>query len=385
MPTPRFRSAPNAGRAAVLVLAVLAAVLLAPGQGSHVVSLSGDVEIGRGEPPVFTGAEAGEALSPGDVVRTGGDGRAELDLGRATLRLYPNSLLRVPDASGALSTGGEAQGVQLDRGRSLFDVLRGADPFEVRTPEVVVSVKGTRFSVALDDDVAAVAVFRGLVGVRSTAAAAAFETLVREGFVAQGRDSFELSLLEGSDPWEAWGRGGQLPELPRPALERMPRDAEATLREARSAALEDARGEAVLRAAERHPEVAAELTRLREKAGEPGDAAEELDGVQDGRREKRERALEESYVETFMNGSMDPGGAAAPVTFSLSFLDGSGVSGDDTLHIDASDGSSWDLDEGALEDVLDGQGSLPASLSTLLGSQGMTDEEFAKSALMLFD
>lgn len=369
-------------RAAVIALMLLAAALMAPGQGSRLVSLSGEVEIGRGEPPVFVRAEPGEPLAPGELVRTGGDGRAELHLGRASVRLYPNSLLRVPDASGAMSSAGEVEGVELERGGSLFDVLHGEDPFEVRTPEVVVSVKGTRFSVALDDAGAEVAVFRGLVGVRSLAVDAAYETLVREGFVARGHDSFDLSLHQWDDPWEAWQRGASLPELPEPSL---PRQAEATLLEARTAAMADARREAVLRAAERHPEVAERLTRLREARG--GAAKVDLDAVQDGGHDGMKKELEQEYMEKFVNPGQDPsgsGGAAAMTTLELSFVDGSGVSGDDLLHIDASDGSAWDLDEGALEDVVRGVGNLPGNLSTLLGSRGISDEEFAKNALMLF-
>lgn len=375
MPMHPPRRVPQLRHSAVVALALLALALLAPGQGSRLVSASGEVEIGRGEPPVFVRARAGEPLAPGEVVRTGQDGRAELDLGRASVRLYPNSLLRVPDGSGAMSSSGEAEGVELERGRSIFDVLRGQDPFEVRTPEVVVSVKGTRFSVALADAGAAVAVFRGLVGVRSLAAEAAHETLVREGFVARGQERFELSLHEWSDPWDAWQAGAELPELPEPALQHLPRQAEATLREARSAAMASARREAVLRAAERHPEVAAELARVRE-AGQAA-AKLDVDAVQDGRREPMQKALERSYVETYLNARLDP------TSVSLTLVDGSGVPGGEMLHIDADDGSSWDLDEDALEGVLEGAGSLPASLSTLLGNQGITQEEFAESALKL--
>jgi hypothetical protein len=379
MPNPPLR-APNLRRATVTALVLLAALLLAPGEGSRLVSLSGDVEIGRGEPPVFASARAGEPLAPGEMVRTGDDGRAELDLGRASVRLYPNSLLRIPESAGAMSSDGEARGVLLERGRSLFEVLRGSDPFEVRTPDVVVSVKGTRFSVALADAQAAVAVFRGLVGVRSLAAEAAFETLVREGFVARGQQSFELSLHETADPWEAWQGGPELPQLPEPALDGAASGKQAALLEARAAALASARPEAVLRAAERHPEVADELARARAKGDEAtGGAAAKLDvdAVQDGERDRMQQMLEQSYVEEYLAANMDPGGSGA-VSLALTLVD-------DLVHVDASNGSSWDLDEDVLEDVLEGEGSLPANLVALLGDQGIAQEDFAQNLLMLLD
>jgi ferric-dicitrate binding protein FerR (iron transport regulator) len=53
--------------------------------------------------------------------------------------------------------------VRLARGEAFFDVTPGRDPFEVETPQGLVSVKGTRFLVALDRNGTEVAVERGLV------------------------------------------------------------------------------------------------------------------------------------------------------------------------------------------------------------------------------
>jgi hypothetical protein len=194
----------------VAVLAVVA--LLAATTASaepRLTVVSGEVEIGRGEPPVWRVARTGDALGPGDRVRTGGGGRAEVDLGGALARLYENSLLRLPD-------GGA---VGLERGGSLFDVTprTPADPFEVRTPEVVASVKGTRFAVLVAEAGAAVNVYEGLVGVRRGALETTREVLVREGFGAVGAggsSSFELRLLPAADPWQGWSEGAPAPPLP---------------------------------------------------------------------------------------------------------------------------------------------------------------------------
>jgi hypothetical protein len=212
-------------RGTLIALAALTAALLAPvWPGARVTIAAGDVELGRGEPPIWKPAAEGDTLDAGDSVRTGEDGRVEVALGGATLRLYPNSVLRLPAPAGATA-------VEMDRGTSLFDVLRRNEPFEVRTTEVVVSVKGTRFAVTAGSDDATVAVYRGLVGVRSGDDETAPETLVHAGFAAFGSDHFELSWHGASDPWEAWNRGEAAPSPERGS---------------RGAAVDDARAAAVL-------------------------------------------------------------------------------------------------------------------------------------------
>ncbi|MDJ0789596.1 MAG: FecR domain-containing protein [Myxococcota bacterium] len=194
--------------AAILCLSLSATA----GAGPRIESVSGPVEIGSGEPPAFRPAREGAALEPGDVIRTGAGGRAALELDGRTVRLYENSLLRLPVRFEA-----DAHEVELDEGRSLFDVIKGRNvPFRVRTPEVVVSVKGTRFLVDAGSR-GGVSVFRGLVEVANALDAAEVPgLLVREGFAAVGGGARPLELLmqEVSDPWESWSEGGVAPKLP---------------------------------------------------------------------------------------------------------------------------------------------------------------------------
>lgn len=192
-------------------LGLLALLLLAPMTTPRVETVVGAVEIGRGEPPRWRAAQPGDALVPGDRIRTGAAGRAELDLGGRTVRLYPHSVLRLPATR---STSGAASGVDLEAGSSLFDVLRGAGAgFEVRTPEVVVSVKGTRFLVSAGAGASSVvSVFSGRVGVVELGSPAAGIT-VAEGFSARPGASggFSLTLSDFGDPWEAWSQGAGPP------------------------------------------------------------------------------------------------------------------------------------------------------------------------------
>jgi hypothetical protein len=77
-----------------------------------------------------------------------------------------------------------------------------------------VSVKGTRFGVALDSGLAVVSVQSGTVGVRAPQSALELEVLVHEGFAAAGGSNrpFELTAISGGDPWGAWEMGAPLPD-----------------------------------------------------------------------------------------------------------------------------------------------------------------------------
>ena len=409
------RRAPVPG--CLLALAVLAAATLAPpparADTSHVARADGAVEIGTGTPPVWRAATVGDELAPGDAVRTGRDGRAELALAGGTVRLYGNSLLRLPAAAG---DGPER--VRLDGGRSLFDVLHHpTGRFEVETPEVVVSVKGTRFGVDLRAAGAEVAVYRGLVGVRELGATLELETLVREGFAAVGgRDRpFELLLNGAADPWEGFGRGRDLPFVRNRAatvgidraagaatesLERGDAAAEEgidrsageparrAVSEARAAARAAARPAAIERALEMDPalrERAEKLARQRiarkrldgsdlappAKAG-PGDGS----AFGTGRDAPADLAalhseLKSSIIETLVLGAPNgPPGGAGPAPFTIDFVSGSGQSGPDQVVIQAQ-GASYAFTQSQLTSLVGGQTTLPGPLLTYLATNGV--------------
>ena len=353
----------------IALVLLAAAILTAPAwPGAHIAVATGTVEVGRGEPPAWKAASVGDALGAGDRVRTGENGRAELALGAATLRLYPNSLLRLPDAGTA---------VDLDAGSSLFDVIHRSEPFEVRTPEVVVSVKGTRFSVAVDHEDASVSVFRGLVGVRSGAANGAPETLVQAGFAAFGHAKFDLTWLGSKDPWDGWGRGEALPNS---GLGRGARR-DALLRDARAAAESMSRElpHPAALAPEKEKGVArGDGSRLdAEKAKLESDAsgAATRDAVADGSHEL-DTTLKESYVERMVNG---PTGDL----LQISLVDGSGKSGSDQVQI-VSGATTWSFTEDQIEAIAEGEAALPANLTTLLQAQGVSQTSLTKQLLSLF-
>jgi hypothetical protein len=194
------------------LLKVLSCLALATGFAAaasadpSLVSAHGKVEIGHGTPPIWRVAQSGDALAPGDSVRTSAGSRAELQLGdNRIVRVYEQSVLRVGTS---VTPTGAVRSVELDQGQSIFDVMKKtvADEFDVRTPEVVVSVKGTRFLVAAVDGADYTSVFRGEVGLAGEGFEAVF---VRPGMTgAHG----ELFLTPFADPWAAWESGAMAPE-----------------------------------------------------------------------------------------------------------------------------------------------------------------------------
>jgi hypothetical protein len=147
----------------------------------------------------------GDEVAEGEAIRTAAGARAELRLGsERTARVYERSLLRVRAEADA-----GVRSIDLDEGASLFDLVRRAagDLFDVRTPEIIVSVKGTRFLVSAAAGPDSASVFRGEVEL----AAPGFDALaVYPGFTgALG----EVMSTPFADPWETWAVSFAAPEI----------------------------------------------------------------------------------------------------------------------------------------------------------------------------
>ena len=189
--------------------AIAIAALLATASAAEVRvgAIEGSVEISEGDPPRWTAAVAGQSLQPGTSIRTGAGARAELVLGGGrTARLYENSVLRLP---------GETPEAQLERGGSLFDVTPGrSQPFRVRTPEVVVSVKGTRFFVGAPAGGGhGTSVFRGAVEMAATKGNSEAVRVIPGLTAVLGDHGIDLARTSFDDPWDAWAGGEIAPEF----------------------------------------------------------------------------------------------------------------------------------------------------------------------------
>jgi hypothetical protein len=103
-----------------------------------------------------------ESLAPGDIVRTGRNGRALLSRGEETILVSTDSQIEIaPDTEVGFST------IIQKVGSILLEVeKRNVQHFEVLTPYLAAVVKGTKFRVTVDDSASNVEVLRGQVEVR---------------------------------------------------------------------------------------------------------------------------------------------------------------------------------------------------------------------------
>jgi hypothetical protein len=346
---------------AVFALSTAFALGVAADEAPHIVALSGTVEIASGESPAWRAARVGDPLHAGDRVRTQADGRAEIALRTGTARLYESSLLRLPLEAG----DGSAEVVDLEEGSSLFDVppREPRRDFEVRTPEAVAMVKGTRFGVALDRAGAAVSVFRGLVGVRGLSGSALREVMVRPGATGVGGAGtpFELRVLGAGDPWPSWSAGGA--GLPQPLQLRGP----APIPDAATRA-----GDAVRALVEQRLSLldAGELVAPAAAAGATADTEPGAGGSELVHRAKRDVIA--SFAETQLAG-----GPGAPATggFDVQRITSGGPN---RVQITDPSGASVQLTKNDLEQIAGGNFSLyGTSLLSVLGSQGIDPAGFA--------
>jgi hypothetical protein len=122
---------------------------------------SGDVTISAsGAQPVALSATS--SLNPGDVIRTGANGRVLLVRGAETMLITANSVVGLPnEQKDGLSTT-----ILQQAGTILLEVeKRNVKHFQVETPYLAAVVKGTQFRVTVDKDDSRVDVLRGQVEV----------------------------------------------------------------------------------------------------------------------------------------------------------------------------------------------------------------------------
>ncbi len=147
----------------------------------------------------------GLQLQPGDVISTGANGRVSLGRGREFIVVSPASRLSIPTA--AQQDGGRTQIFQ-HLGRALYDIERRATPhFGVRTPHVVAVVRGTTFTVSVDEEKGCrVAVSEGRVEVSSHDGR--ISRLVDPGMQATApANDHSRIILERADPEESGTHG----------------------------------------------------------------------------------------------------------------------------------------------------------------------------------
>ena len=103
-----------------------------------------------------------ESVAPGDIVRTGRNGRVLLSRGEETILLSSNSQVEIAsDIKAGFST------IFQKSGSILLEIeKRNIQHFEVQTPYLAAVVKGTKFRVTVEDGTSYVEVLRGQVEVK---------------------------------------------------------------------------------------------------------------------------------------------------------------------------------------------------------------------------
>ncbi len=168
----------KAGRHLVVAGVALGALLgvgASLGRGAErageLVAASGPVEVRHLGEAAWRPATLRAVLQPGDMVRTGPGGSAEVALVQGVFRMDENTVIILPPRAAVPAAGDKAGGVRLllYKGRALFQLLqeRLQGTFDVITPSVIVGVKGTAFGVEQGAE-AGVVVFEGAVEVVPT-------------------------------------------------------------------------------------------------------------------------------------------------------------------------------------------------------------------------
>ena len=155
------------------------------------------VELADGAVTIDGQAAAGAALTvgPGALIETGADGNVVLTRPGDSITVFPNSKMSVP-----VSGNGGEPGILQTFGKLLFRMeSRESRDFEVETPYLAAAIKGTTFTVEVDENAAVVEVSEGSVLVTaSRGGESAFVGAGRRASVG-GRSGKSVQISESSD------------------------------------------------------------------------------------------------------------------------------------------------------------------------------------------
>jgi FecR protein len=172
-------------------------------------------------------AVQGAEAAAGDVVATGANGRAVLVRGEDYLVVAPSSRLRIATPSQKNSL---LQVLQ-DSGNVVYKIKHLLTPhFSVETPYLAAVVKGTTFSITVNDAGTAVQVVQGALEVQTVDGGA--KELIRPGMIARimATDQFRLKI-EGDHP--------HIVTSPNAPAKQQEREADITVSSAEPSALTD--------------------------------------------------------------------------------------------------------------------------------------------------
>ncbi|MBP6013357.1 MAG: FecR domain-containing protein [Alphaproteobacteria bacterium] len=186
----------NGMRKLAFVSSVALAALTSPaiaGEAWRVVDTAGAVKVGgAGVMPVSLNRD--QPLPADSWVQTGVGGRAVLARGQETIVVEPNSRVQLPDEE----VNGNTQVLQT-LGSALYKIGKQKKPhFQVDTPYLAAVVKGTEFTVSVDEGRASVMVTEGLVEVATPGGQDA--EFVPPGFTAVVSGEHKGDVVVGQTP-----------------------------------------------------------------------------------------------------------------------------------------------------------------------------------------
>lgn len=171
----------------------LGSALAAEAQAWRATEVQGEVTVQQGEAPPAALME-GRGLEPGDGVATAAAARVVLTRGASTITVGPNARMEIP----AGGDDGVRTRIVQAMGSLLFRVeKRASQHFEVDTPYLAAVVKGTTFTVSVDEGTSAVHVVDGAVEVKALATGQV--GMVKPGYTAvvSARKGRGLSIIGG--------------------------------------------------------------------------------------------------------------------------------------------------------------------------------------------
>jgi FecR protein len=190
-----------------------------PPAGPVVTTIAGLVEVRHERAASWAPVAVGAPLRPGDALRTGARSKAEVRHPLGVIRLFEQTVLRLPmESHGGVRL---VRRPELASGQALFDVTpaRAGDwlslvgtrvraLFEVATPHIVSGVKGTRFAVAERGRRSVVAVYEGTVVAAGESGSARERAVLTWGQLAEYEDGRlkDVRSFEVQDDWARWAQ-----------------------------------------------------------------------------------------------------------------------------------------------------------------------------------
>jgi len=198
----------------LLSVCLLSAIPAIADSQARVVRLSdvqGDVQINRASGKAYEKGFLNLPITQSDKVRTGEDGRAQVEFeDGSSVRITPNSLIEF-QALSLRDSGGKVSTVNLQRGTAYVNFNgKKDDQFTINfSHQTVALTQPAHLRVELSDGQASLAVFKGEVRIQGPAGTEEVSKNRTATFDLLNSDKYELVKNLEEDPFDAWDKQQQ--------------------------------------------------------------------------------------------------------------------------------------------------------------------------------